>query len=50
MAHINFDEFDEAQKILLQMLSQQIPDDFRELVDESYQWVKRKQARQNSDE
>ncbi|MDY7030186.1 MAG: tetratricopeptide repeat protein [Spirochaetota bacterium] len=50
MAHINFDEFDEAQKILLQMLSQQIPDDFRELVDESYQWVKRKLARQNSGE
>ncbi len=50
MAHIHFDEFDDAQQILLQMLSQQIPDDFRELVDESYQWVKRKLARQKSRE
>ena len=48
MSHIHFGEFGSAEHILLQMLSQQIPDDFRDLADESYRWLKLKLSRENA--
>lgn len=42
MAHIHFKYYEAARDVLEQMLSQQLPTDFREMADESYKWIRQK--------
>jgi len=48
MTHIHFSDLSAAEKILLEMLSQDLPEDFRSMVDESYRWVKQKLGRNSA--